>query len=386
MKQTLLVKLAPDASQHDGLLRTLEAFNDACNWIAAVAYEQGCANKIELQKLVYYDARERFGLAAQMAIRAISKVVEAYKRDTTVKPTFRRHGAMTYDERVLSFKGLDHVSILTLDGRLLVPVRIKDYFEARRDRIKGQSDLLYRDGTFYLAVTLDAPEPAPDDADDFLGIDLGIVNLATDSDGETYSGGAVELKRRVYAHCRRNLQRKGTLSARRKLKRLRGRQARYQRDTNHIISKQVVQKAKGTRRGIALENLGGIRERVSVKSKQRARHANWSFFQLRSFIAYKAKLAGVRVVLVDPRNSSRECDLCGTIAKANRPNQATFSCTNPLCKHAALADHNAARVLRKRARAAVRQPNGGHKMAPKVSDAPTGVAPETSPPASAVGG
>ena len=172
MKQTLLVKLAPDASQHDGLLRTLEAFNDACNWIAAVAYEQGCANKIELQKLVYYDARERFGLAAQMAIRAISKVVEAYKRDTTVKPTFRRHGAMTYDERVLSFKGLDHVSILTLDGRLLVPVRIKDYFEARRDRIKGQSDLLYRDGTFYLAVTLDVPEPTPDGEDDFLGVDL----------------------------------------------------------------------------------------------------------------------------------------------------------------------------------------------------------------------
>src|ERR671932_2941018 len=163
MKQTLLVKLAPDASQHDGLLRTLEAFNDACNWIAAVAYEQGCANKIELQKLVYYDARERFGLAAQMAIRAISKVVEAYKRDTTIKPTFRRHGAMTYDERVLAFKGLDRVSMLTLDGRILVPIRLHGYgyFEARRDRIRGQSDLLYRNGTFYLAVTLDAPEPTP---------------------------------------------------------------------------------------------------------------------------------------------------------------------------------------------------------------------------------
>src|SRR5918911_2294442 len=105
MKQTLLVKLAPDASQHAALLHTMEAFNDACNWIAGVAYEHGCANKIELQKLVYYETRERFGLAAQMAIRAISKVVEAYKRDTSTRPTFRRHGAMTYDERVLSFKG-----------------------------------------------------------------------------------------------------------------------------------------------------------------------------------------------------------------------------------------------------------------------------------------
>src|SRR5205823_6690249 len=124
----------------------------------------------------------------------------------------------------------------------------------------------------------------------------GIVNLAMDSDGEPFSGEDIELKRRVYAHRRRNLQRKGTLSARRKLKRLRGRQARYQRNINHIISKQVVQKAKGTGRGVALENLGGIRNRTTVKRKQRARHANWSFFQLRSFIEYKARLAGVKVV------------------------------------------------------------------------------------------
>ena len=383
MKQTLLVRLVPDAAQHDALLHTVEAFNDACNWIAEIAFEQGCANKIELQKVVYYETRARFGLAAQMAIRAISKVVEAYKRDMRTRPTFRRHGAMTFDERVVSFKGLDHVSILTLDGRVLVPMRIHGYFEARRDRIKGQSDLLYRDGTFYLAVTLDSPEPTPDEPDDFLGIDLGIVNLAVDSDGEPYSGRDVDLKRRVYAHRRRNLQRKGTLSARRKLRSLRGRQARYQRNTNHIISKQAVQKAKGTGRGIALENLGGIRSRTTVKRKRRARHANWSFFQLRSFIEYKAKLAGVRVVLVDPRNSSRECELCGHIDKANRPTQAQFCCTNPLCKHAALADHNAARVLRKRARAAVMPPTGG--VAPKVSDAPRGVAPETSSAALALG-
>src|SRR5215471_8347391 len=188
MKQTLLVKLAPDAEQHAALLRTMEAFNDACNWMAGIAFEEQCANKIELQKLVYYEARDRFGLASQMAIRAISKVVEAYKRDKSVRPSFRRHGAMTYDQRVLAFKGLDHVSMLTLDGRILVPMRFQDYFEARRDRIRGQADLLYRDGTFYLAVTLDAPEPAPDEADDFLGLDLGIVNLATDSDGDVYSG------------------------------------------------------------------------------------------------------------------------------------------------------------------------------------------------------
>jgi predicted transposase len=92
----------------------MEAFNDACNWMAEVAFKEQCANKIELQKLVYFEARDRFGLASQLVIRAISKVVEAYKRDRSIQPSFRRHGAMIYDPRVLSFKGLDHVSLALL--------------------------------------------------------------------------------------------------------------------------------------------------------------------------------------------------------------------------------------------------------------------------------
>ena len=106
MKQTLLVKLAPTPEQHAALLRTLETFNVACNAIAAVAFGERCANKIELQRLVYYDIRQQFGLSSQMTIRAISKVSEAYKRDKKVQPTFRPRGAMVYDERILSLPAL----------------------------------------------------------------------------------------------------------------------------------------------------------------------------------------------------------------------------------------------------------------------------------------
>ena len=97
MKQTVLVKLAPSPAHHAALLRTLEAFNAACNAVVEVAFAHHLANKIELQKLVYYDIRQRFGLSSQMAIRAIAKVCEAYKRDKKVKPSFRPHGAMVYD-------------------------------------------------------------------------------------------------------------------------------------------------------------------------------------------------------------------------------------------------------------------------------------------------
>ena len=357
MRLTLPVKLAPTPEQQALLLATMERFNAACEWLGGVAFRERCANKVVLQKLAYYDIRSRFGLAAQLSIRAISKTVEAYKRDKTIRPRFRPHGAVPYDERIMSWKGVERVSLLTLDGRALISIVLAPYQAARLDRRRGQADLVYRDGQWYLYVTVDVAEVPPADVPDYLGVDLGIVRLAVDSDGTTYTGEAVDQKRRTYAHRRRNLQRKGTRPAKRKLRTLRRRQSRYQADINHCISTAVVSRAKGTGRGVAIEDLGGIRERVSVRKRQRARHSNWAFAQLRSFVEYKAKLAGVPVVLVDPRNTSRTCLACGSVDKANRPTQALFRCV--VCGFSGLADHCAARVISARARADVMEPNVG---------------------------
>ena len=218
MKQTLLVKLAPTPEQHASLLRTLEAFNAACNAIAVVAFAEHCANKIDLQKLVYYNIREQFGLSSQMTIRAISKVSEAYKRDKKIQPRFRPHGAMVYDERIYSFPRIDRVSLLTLDGRVEVPFRFGAYAAGMLARKRGQADLLYRNNTFFLAITVDAPEPPPAESDDFLGVDLGIIQLATTSDGEflNYSAAPkhsqhahVNQVRARYSRFRQKLQKKG---------------------------------------------------------------------------------------------------------------------------------------------------------------------------------
>src|SRR5256885_9300506 len=89
MKQTMLLKLAPSPEQHTALLETMHAFNAACNDIAQTAFDEKLANKFELQKIVYGDIRKRFNLSSQMAIRAISKVVDNYKRDRSIKPSFR---------------------------------------------------------------------------------------------------------------------------------------------------------------------------------------------------------------------------------------------------------------------------------------------------------
>lgn len=338
----MLLKLNPTEEQHHALLDTMHQFNAAANYVASIAFAEKSANKFELQKLVYAELRSTYKLAAQLAIRTISKASEAYKRDKSIQPTFRAEGAIVYDQRVMSFKGLLSVSLLTLQGRILVPFQVGGYQQARLDAIKGQADLIYRKGTFYLAVTLDVPEPTAATPDGTLGVDLGILNLATDSEGETFSGHAVEKTRTRLHSLKQRLQKRGTKSAKRHLKKLSGRQARFQKNTNHVISKRIVQKAKVNHQAIALEELRHIRTRTerTVRHSQRARHSNWSFGQLRSFLSYKAALAGVPLHTVDPRNTSRTCSECGHCAKENRKSQASFCCQ--ACGHCDNADRNAA--------------------------------------------
>ena len=150
-----MVKLDTSEEQHKALLETMYRFNEACNYIANTAFEMKTANKIELQKVIYYDVRDKFKLSAQLTIRAIAKVSEAYKRDRTIKPGFRPEGAIVYDQRILSWRKLEAVSILTNSGRQIIPIRIGDYQKVRLDRIRGQADLILRDGIFYLAVVVE---------------------------------------------------------------------------------------------------------------------------------------------------------------------------------------------------------------------------------------
>lgn len=340
MNLTIKVKLAPTEEQFEVLKTTMEHFNDACNYIGKVAFENKISNKVEIQKIVYYDVRKKFGLSAQMTVRAISKVVEAYKRDKSIQPRFKKHGAMIYDQRYLTWKALDRVSILTLKGRTIIPIVLCDYHKSRLDRIRGQADLILIKGIFYLCVVVDVSEPEEIKTTEALGIDLGIVNLAVDSDGKTFSGEGVDNIRVKNAKLRKDLQSCGTKSAKRHLKELAGKVSRFNTHTNHVISKKIVAKAKGTMRTIGLENLKGIRNQVTVRRNQRSRIHSWSFYQLKSFIEYKAKLNGVPVILVNPRGTSHICPSCGHNEKRNRPTRDNFKCVR--CGYAGLADHVAA--------------------------------------------
>jgi IS605 OrfB family transposase len=202
-----------------------------------------------------------------------------------------------------------------------------------------------------LAVVCDVLEPEEIGIERVLGVDFGIVNLAVDADGTVYTGSAVAQKRQRYTERREGLQRHRTRSARRRLRLLKGKQARFQSHTNHTIAKRLVDRAQRSAAALALEDLTDIRQRVKARRQQRPRHANWGFFQLRQYVTYKAALAGVPVMLVDPRHTSQECSYCHQIAKANRPTQNRFSCQR--CGYTTAADFHAAQNLK--SRAAVKQ-------------------------------
>lgn len=341
MKLTAKVKLQPDRVQHQALLETLQTANAACNTISDIAWEKRTFSQFKIHHLVYHDIKYHFELTAQMVVRCISKVADAYKLDKKTKRTFKPHGAIAYDARILRwYVDKQEVSVWTTQGRKRIKFAAgKRQLELLQNQ-RGESDLAYIDGAFYLFSTCEVETPEPVDIKEFIGVDLGIKNLAADSDGDTYAGNHLNNLRERHAKLRKKLQSKGTKAAKRLLKKRSRKESRMANHVNHVISKRIVEKAIDTGRGIALEDLKGIRDRVTVRKADRRQHNSWSFYDLRQKIVYKAERAGIPVVAVDPRNTSKTCPVCGCVDKRNRPNQSTFLCVS--CGHSGLADHIAA--------------------------------------------
>jgi transposase len=280
---------------------------------------------------------------------------------------------MTYDQRIGSFPTPDRVSLLTLDRRVVVPFRFGGYAEGMLQRTRGHCDLRYRTHTttFVLAITVDVSEPTPDEAGDVLGVDLGVITLAATSDGERLNPSTgpkhahIQQVRARDSRFRQQLQKKGSQSAKRLLRKRSGREQRFARDLNHCISTALaalvarVSTAQGTWRAVALEDRTHIRDRAgqTVAKRQRRVLQRWACCQLCAVSAYTPALAGVPVVLVHPASTSQTCSRCGHREKANRQSQATCLCV--ACGYSAHADLTAAVNMRERAhrRAAVIPPD-----------------------------
>ncbi len=299
--------------QADTLLRTMRTANAACDYISEHAWQTKTFQQFSLHKATYHAVRGQFPLTAQMVVRCNAKVADAYKLDNThnrvpAKRTFKPLGSIAYDDRILSWKTEKAtVSIWTVDGRITLPFVGGDYQKEMLKTQQGETDLAYVDGQFYLLAVCNVEEPPLKETNGVLGIDLGIVNIASDSEGRQYSGEAIKAYRRSVRKHRSGLQHQAkarhSRAAYRRLKVKARKMSRYTKWVNHNISKQIVQNALSSCKALALETLTGIRERGNGFTKEmKWQLGNWSFSQLAQMVVYKAKEAGIPVVFVDPRS------------------------------------------------------------------------------------
>lgn len=339
MKLTLKIKLLPTNEQAKSLLTTIKEANKTCNIISETAWQLKIFNQFKLHKDVYHRIKKSTNLSAQILVRCISKVADAYKLDKKTKRTFKPFGGITYDIRILTYKPNNLVSIWSVDGRLKIPFvcHNKKYLPY----IKGEADLLFKNGKYYLFQTVDVPDAKVKDVEEFIGCDFGQTDICTLSDGTNYNSEQLKKVRKKYSKVRASVQAKGTKSSRRLLKRLSGRERRFVSINNHTISKQIVAKAKEENKGIAIENLTGIRKTAKPKSKVQKTELNrWSFYQLRQFLTYKATLNGIKLFAIPPAYTSQMCSVCLHIGERMGKN---FSCKN--CGNTMDADHNAAKNI-----------------------------------------
>ena len=348
LKLTAQVKLVVSPEQSDALKRTMQAANAVCDSISAWAWENQVFGQYPLHKAQYAAQRAMSGLTAQVIVRCVGKVADAYKLDKRTQRTFQPTGAIAFDDRILNwYVEREQVSIWSVDGRLKLPFVCGDYQRGLLAFRQGEADLVLVNGDFYLLATCNISDPPIIETNGVLGVDMGLVNIAVDSEGNRYSGSECRSYRRRKHELRRGLQSCGTKSAKRHLKAIRRKESNYQRWVNHNVSKQIVQTAVNSCKAIAIESLKGIGQRASAFSREMRRElGSWAFAQLGGFIQYKAVRKGVPTVQIDPRNTSRECSCCGHIDKANRRSQSKFLCLK--CGHQANADDNASANIERR--------------------------------------
>ncbi|MGW8886017.1 transposase, partial [Streptomyces sp. NPDC055749] len=260
MKVVVRVKLLPTPVQASALEATLTACNEAATWAASVAFEKNTYRNLPLRRHTYQEVKTRWGLGAQAAQHAVKKACDAYtalqanlrtgrygrpgsKRHTRAsgKPiAFRPQAAVPYDDRMLSWQHERRtVSIWTTAGRLkhVAFMGQAGQLEVLARHRQGESDLVRQGGAWFLIATCEIPaatlnaHPVA-----FIGVDLGIVNIAATSDGTRHSGRRINRKRANDRVLRAKLQKKNTKSAKRRAKRYAGREARRNKDINHKIS------------------------------------------------------------------------------------------------------------------------------------------------------
>ena len=344
------------------LVKSLEQYRQACNEVSQYMFEHNFEMaQAKLNKALYHQLRNDYGLKAQMAQSAIRNVVARYrtvKTQLAQKPyryntgrqdqygndiwkseprsldwlwypiSFKRPQLDLQRNRDWSLKDNHVMSINTVNGRIKAPFTCQGFDQYLDGTWQfGIAKILHIGSKWYMHIsaTKELPDYLKEQSQHVVGIDRGLRFLATayDEQGKTvfFRGQEVIRKRRKFKRLRQQLQSKGTKSAKRRLKKIGQRENRWMTDVNHQLSKTLVNRY-GANTLFVLENLVNVRFATEKVAKtKRYEQVSWAFYQLGQFLTYKAHLAGSEVVQASAKYTSQRCPKCGRIWKDNRNHQ-----------------------------------------------------------------
>jgi len=351
---TLVVKLQLSAEQQQAIAETAGSFASACRTINETV-NSNLTNRNSIQAVCYHDIKQQSGLTANHVVRACARVAanrltarQKGKKVKAFKPT-----SFDCDARTFQFFEKDWaVSISTTGKRVKCPIRASNYHRGKLTAQKPTSAQVcqHRDGEWYVHIQLKSDAPKPGKSTNVIGVDFGRREIAKTSTNQGWDGKQINHIRDKYSKTRASVQKKatqGTRSTRRRcrniLKRLSGRERRFQQWLNHNISKSIIFEAKLTKSVVAIEDLTGIRDRTNQKpcsKTQRRRSNSWAFYQLRTFLEYKGIKEGVEVIAIPPAYTSQTCHHCLHIGLRSHKN---FKCGN--CGYKGDADFNGAKMI-----------------------------------------
>ena len=343
MFRTIKLKLPYDPS----ILETGRQFREACQMVLDYGFSAHTFNKNKLNRATYEDVRRRIStLSSALVQTARDTASEALKQTKLRKEIRRKSLTIRYDRRTFKFYPDSHtISLATVHGRLAFPIANSPLIEKYRgEYTNAQVSIDVKQRRMFVMVQVEVDKEVENKAEikdvKVLGIDRGIKNIAVLSNNKFFNSAHLKDVKGRYRYNRKKLQHSGTRAARRKLKELGGRERRFVLDTNHVISKQIVNLPFDL---LALEDL----ESAGMRTKRNGRRFNhklgsWSPYQLEQFIKYKAEDMGKAVVCVNPKYTSQKCYRCGFIDRNNR-NGSIFHCKN--CGFELHADLNASRNI-----------------------------------------
>ena len=337
MQRTIKIKL----EHNEDLINTIEISSIITQSINDVGNIEGTFNKSNLHKLTYKKLRMAYPFFPSGLLQTVRDVAsEQLKRNKLKRSNFKQFTSLRLDKRNLRIN-LEHklISISSINGRLKFNFKFHKQLDKYREWKAIAGTLSYRKNRLFLNIIVEKETPkinlgSINIEKDLLGIDRGINNILVCSNNQFFNSKHLKKIKGKYQYLKKILQKVGTKSAKRKLKKLSGTETRFVSDTNHRLSKLL---AESDFKVFVLENLKDMKKKKNGR-KFNKKLGGWSFKQFENYLTYKLEEKNKLLILVNPKYTSQACSKCGYKDKSNRK-WNNFKCK--ICGYELHSDLNA---------------------------------------------